>query len=369
MFQIFENWDGSFTVIPYEPGDDIWSLLFMGVFVLLMGVLGSYSAEYMALPILAIFAGVVISMYVNSPYSLLVAYPFFAYGWAATCYVILYVSVRTNIGLVGLMGWVLMAIVGILVLIVPLAEYLGGAGMLVFIPLTMLWISSMLFSMQDSDNNYGVISQKWTLYAFRILGIVMLIGLVVALVGRFREVAGSEKEQNIFFSNIVSTAVGIGIIAVFSVFSYLIPGGIVMSFLLLAVLAALAFVLKVNNGSFSITHYVFLPVLICWIYKPVVYQEGIYRIMTLNAADKILDIGETPMMHFLADRFAAPTLSGFTMILSKILGFLINLILRIFDSSVPAFVMPEAFALPFGFFAMCLATSLGIILRQKMSGK
>ena len=61
MFKIFENWDGSFTIVPYEFGGDVWSMVFMAIFVLLMGILGAYSAEYMALPVLAIFAGAVIS--------------------------------------------------------------------------------------------------------------------------------------------------------------------------------------------------------------------------------------------------------------------------------------------------------------------
>ena len=65
MFKIFENWDGSFTIIPYEFSDDIWSMVFMGIFVLLMGILGVSMAEYMALPVLAIFAGAVVLMYVK----------------------------------------------------------------------------------------------------------------------------------------------------------------------------------------------------------------------------------------------------------------------------------------------------------------
>ena len=142
-----------------------------------------------------------------------------------------------------------------------------------------------------------------------------------------------------------------------------------MSLLLLAVLAALAFALKTDKGSFSITSYAFLPVLVCWIFKPVVYQESIYRIMYLQAADKVLDIGNVPLMHYLAERFASPTLAGFTMILSKILNFLINLFLRIFDSSLQAFVLPEIIAIPFGFLAMCLAVSLGMTFKQKICKK
>ena len=372
MFRLFEDWDGSFIIIREGPYDGLWSLLFMGFFVLLMCVLGSYAVPYMTLPLLAVYAGMVISMYVKSSWSLLVAYPFFAYGWAAACYVITYVTIEYNLGLIGLIGWLVMAIVGIFLLMIPLGEvheYVGGFGNFFMIPLAMLWIASLLFSLQDSDNNFNVISQKWTLYAFRMLGITMLIALVAALVERIREVARSETEQKDLFNNIVSTAVGIGIVAGFSIFSYLIPGGIVMSLLLLAVLAALAFALKTDKGSFSITSYAFLPVLVCWIFKPVVYQESIYRIMYLQAADKVLDIGNVPLMHYLADRFASPTLAGFTMILSKILNFLINLFLRIFDSSLQAFVLPEIIAIPFGFLAMCLAVSLGMTFKQKICKK
>lgn len=369
MFRLFEDWDGSFIIIPAGTYDDLWSLLFMGIFVLLMCVLGANAAPYMTLPILAVYAGMVISMYVKSWCSLLVAFPFLVYGWAATCYVITYVSIKNSLGPIGLMGWLVMAIAACFILIAPVIALTYGVGIIVCIPLAMLWIASLLFSMQDSDNNYKVISQKWTMYAFRILGIAMLIALVVALVSRIREVARSETEQKVLFNNIVSTAVGIGIVAGFSIFSYLIPGGIVMSLLLLAVLAALAFALKTDKGSFSITSYAFLPVLVCWIFKPVVYQESIYRIMYLQAADKVLDIGNVPLMHYLAERFASPTLAGFTMILSKILNFLINLFLRIFDSSLQAFVLPEIIAIPFGFLAMCLAVSLGMTFKQKICKK
>ena len=77
MFRLFEDWDGSFIIIPAVTYDDLWSLLFMGFFVLLMCVLGSYAVPYMTLPLLAVYAGMVISMYVKSSWSLLVAYPFF----------------------------------------------------------------------------------------------------------------------------------------------------------------------------------------------------------------------------------------------------------------------------------------------------
>ena len=360
MFKIFENWDGSFTIVPYEFGGDVWSMVFMAIFVLLMGILGAYSAEYMALPVLAIFAGAVIFMYVKSSFSILVAYPFFAYAWAEICFIITYVTFNKGLGPIGLMGWLLMAIAAVFVLILPF-EIIGAAG---FIPLTMLWIASMLMFMQESTDT----SEKWTLYAFRILGIIMLVGIALSMWERFKEVSRSTNEQKTLFNNGVSFLIGIGIVAVFSIFSYLFPRGIVMSFLLLAVMAGLAFAFKFGKDSFSITHYVFLPVLVCWIFKPIAYHEGIYTIMYLEAADKLLGIGNSSMMQFLATRFAAPTLSGFAMIFSSILGFVINLCLRIFDSSLPPFVMPESFAMPFGFLALCMATRLGINLRQKIDG-
>ena len=360
MFKIFENWDGSFTIIPYEFSDDIWSMVFMGIFVLLMGILGVSMAEYMALPVLAIFAGAVVLMYVKSSYSIVVAYPFFAYAWAEICFIITYVSFNKGLGLIGLMGWLLMAIAGVFVLILPFE----AIGAFVFFPLTMLWIASMLMFLSES----AATSEKWTLYAFRILGIIMLVGIVLSLVERCKAVSRSNGEQKNLINNCVSLLIGIGVVAVFSVFSYLFPGGVVMSFLLLAAMAGLAFVFKIGNDSFSITHYVFLPVLVCWIFKPIAYHEGIHTIMYLEAADKLLSIGDSSMMQFLATRFAAPTLSGFSIVFSRILGFIINLFLRLFDSSLPPFVMPESFALPFGFVALCFATSLGINLRQKIGG-
>lgn len=360
MFKIFENWDGSFTIIPYEFADDLWSMVFTAVFVLLMGVLGMYSAEYMALPVLAIFAGAVIVMYVKSSFSILIAYLFFAYAWAEICFIITYVTFNKGLGLIGLMGWLLMAIAAVFILILPFETI----GAFVFFPLTMLWIASMLMFVQESPTT----SEKWTLYAFRILGIIMLVGIAISLVDRFKEVSRSTREQKNLINNGVSLLIGIGVVAVFSIFSYLFPGGVMMSFLLLAAMAGLAFALKIGNDSFSLTHYVFLPVLICWIFKPIAYHEGIYTIMYLEAADKLLSIGETSMMQYLAARFAAPTLSGFSIIFSRILGFIINLLLRIFDDSLPPFVMPESFAMPFGFIALCFATSLGINLRQKIEG-
>lgn len=360
MFKIFENWDGSFTIIPYEAGDDIWSMVFMAIFALLMGIMGVSMAGYMALPVLAIFAGAVILMYVKSTYSILIAYPFFAYAWAEICFIITYVSFNKGLGLIGIMGWLLMAIAGFFVMVLPF-EMIGA---FVFFPVAMLWIASILMFLSES----AATSEKWTLYAFRILGIIMLVGIVLSLVERCKEVSGSTSEQKNLINNGVSVLIGIGVVAAFSVFSYMFPGGVVMSFLLLAAMAGLAFVLHIGNDSFSITHYVFLPVLVCWIFKPIAYYEGIYTIMHLEAADKLLSIGDSSMMQYLATRFAAPTLSGFSLILGRILGFIINLFLRLFDTSLPPFVMPESFAIPFGFMALYFAARLGINLRRKIGG-
>ena len=149
MFRLFEDWDGSFIIIPAGTYDDLWSLLFMGIFVLLMCVLGANAAPYMTLPILAVYAGMVISMYVKSWCSLLVAFPFLVYGWAATCYVITYVSIKNSLGPIGLMGWLVMAIAACFILIAPVIALTYGVGIIVCIPLAMLWIASLLFSLQQ----------------------------------------------------------------------------------------------------------------------------------------------------------------------------------------------------------------------------
>ena len=358
MFRIFENWDGSFTVMPFDPADSLIGLVFGFVFVLLMSIVAGYASLYMTLPVVALYISVLIDMYIPSEASVYISYPFAAYAWGGTCYAIMEATRVHGLGLLGLAGWLIMAIAGIVLLIIPLGERTESEiiPFLAVIPLGMLWIGAILYGLADAENGYYSVSSNLCKYAFRIFGIMMLAGLAYFfyLTARRSFRTGSASNATGSFFNLL---LGCALIAGASFVSSIAEDMYSALFVLLA-LAAMSFILR-GSKKLSLNGYSVLPAAICLIAQPFSTGSSADDILPLSAADHIRDLFQTEFFSMLADRFTLPFLRGLDRAVSTLLRVMINLVLRIFDTSVPSFSIPLLIMTAVAFILMCLAAGAG----------
>ena len=363
MFRIFENWDGSFTVMPYEPGDDLITLGFGLIFVLLMSVVAGYASLYMALPVIALYISVLIDMYVHDEAAALISYPFAAYAWGGTCYAVMEATRVHGLGLLGLAGWVIMAIVAIVLLIVPLGERTGMEFVpaMTVIPLGMVWIGSLLYGLSDESNSYAKTSANLCKYAFRLFGIMMAAGIAIAVYhclkrSSFR--SGEKATVNSFFNLIIGCLIVAGGCAVSSV-----AGGKATAVYTVAAFAILS-VFTRGRKLLSLNELSLLPCAVCLVLDPLTRYSS-SDILPLSAADHIIRFSQARIFRSVSEQFTSPLLEGMEWAVSKGLRALINLILMIFDTSVPAFSIPLLLMSAVTFVILCVSASIGRFGKRK----
>lgn len=354
FFRVFENFDGSFTVIPYTYGDNVFALLMGIVFFLVMIVLVEAMTAFMLLPVVAILFGIWVAIYIPSVMGVVVALPLLHYGWAATCFVCGYASMQNQMGLIGIMGALVFTIIGAAALL-PVGEEVGEFIAVMIIPILMILVATILYMIR-----YNV--EKWVLYSFYIVAILAVVGIVLSIIDFINEYGG---EKLYIFRNIF---LGLLLVGLFAFLSKILPPVLLAVVLLLVVFAA-GFLFALWNTSFKINHYLFMPISFFWLIKLLSFSSGIYVIMPFKPANFLIDLFKGAPFPLINDAFSESTILGFNKILSAIVSFIVDLIARIFDGSVDSFMMPEVFAVVFGFFLLTVFSSIGITVGEKVRKK
>lgn len=364
MFRIFENWDGSFTVMPYEPGDDLITLGFGLLFLLMMGVVAGYTSLYMTLPMIAFFISILIDMYIHDPAGAFISYASAAYAWGGTCYAVMEATRIHGLGLLGLAGWLLMAIVAFIILVIPLSSRTETEILpfLSVIPLGMLWIGALLHGLADPENNYASTSAILCKYAFRVFGIGAAAGIAVVIF-RFVKQAVRTGGFDQIVNDIMNLILGC-LIIIGGCFLSDAVGSRVMTCYVIGTYTILSFLFR-GRSRILLNEYAILPSALSLIMLPLSDGRTVGGLLPLRAADYIVSLGKIPFFQALAARYSTPITEVINWAFSNALRALVNLVLKVFDVSVPSFELPLLMIITVTFAVLCISASAGKFIRKK----
>lgn len=367
MFRIFKNWDGSFTIYEWSPGDDLIAGGVGIVFIILMSILVASALEYMNLPILSLMIAFLIMMYVRSDYVVLIAYPFICYTFGSICYIVWYVCETKGMGIISLMGWLILGIAAVMVMILPLLENFDSfelAFPLFLAPATMLWLGSICYWMGMSGENaakFNRYSDNLIRYSFYFLGFALAIGVLMTIVDFVRHPV---KGISACFA---SMGIGCGIVALMMLIGRIAVPGVIIAVIFLLAIVVVTALSAANILPVRINGYFMLPILILWILEPISFSNGIYQFVEFKGASALVDFCSSGFMLALERGFSSLTLGSFRVLLDYILNPLVSWIVSLFGATMEHFTSPIILVIGFGFLCMCITSSatLSICERNK----
>ena len=375
MFRIFRSGYGINDIVPYHFGDGVMFLVFGLIAVLMMFWLAVAAAPVMYLPMLAILAGLLLLLYLGGEEGELrgkaayyLAYPFFAYGWTGMCWAVFAASVP-SVGLVGLLGWIVLGAVGVFTLVIPSFEVAEHSiGGLVLIPLVVLWVSAIVFSIGDENNTYGRMASNLVLYTFRVFGVLLLLAAVVYLITTVKELIDNRNTRINTVGGFLMLLAGCLPLAAVPLLSTILSD-MQLAALLLGLYFVIALLTCRSKGPAPGAQFALLPVLLAWFMRALmpVVSAGKSPLVPLAAAGRIFGVLHADPCMYFAERIGGPSLEAFSAMTEKGLNWLLDLISTILGKSIPAFGLPDLFGMVLGFFLLLLVMWIGTLLREKIS--
>lgn len=367
MFRIFENWDGSFTIYKWGPGDDLMAGLINIVLIIIMSILTYNALEYMNLPLLSLMVAWVIATYVRSGFSRLVIYPFICYSFGSICYIVWYICEEKGLGPLSLIGWLVLAVFAVMGILLPFLEesdnYEIEFGVFI-IPTALMWLGSAAYwcgLSGDSASTMMHYSDNLIKYSSYILGIILMIGTILCLIDMIRHF---QAKNLIDFLNI---GIGIGIIVVMLLVNRFVESALVICIIFLVLITVITVLSAIKIIPIEINPFFMLPIIILWILEPITFQIGIYQLFEIRAVSEIIYFSCTPLISALESGFSVGVLNGFSIILDSILNPVVNGILSVFGGYVDHFSTPIILVILFGYICMCIFSSLALTICKRVT--
>ena len=375
MFKIFRSGYGIDSIVPYHFSDGVLFLVFGLVAVLMMFWLAVIAAPFMYLPMLAILTGLLLLLYLGGEEGQLrgkaayyLAYPFFAYGWTGMCWAVFAATASSGI-LIGILGWIVLGAVGIFTLVLPSFEVAErSVGGLVLIPLVVLWVSAIIFSLGDDSNTYGHMASMLSLYTFRVFGALLLLAAAVYLITTVKELLDKRDARINAAGDFLMLLIGCLPLAAIPLLSTILS-----EIQLAALLLGLYFIIALltyrhGKGPAPGAQFVLLPVLLAWTAKGMmVVSTGESPLVPVLAADKIFGIFHAAPCMYFAERIGGPSLEAFSTLTGKGMNWLLDMIAKVFGHTMQSFGLPDLFGMVLGFFLLLLVMWAGTFLREKIS--
>ena len=344
---------GGFLAYPYSPGAELLSIPILAIAVVGLGafaiallkMLGAALLVPIICALLAVCLLILLPNAVRPITAMLLLQPFISYAWCSLCWAMWAVGERKGLLHIGGLGWLLIAIAG-LVLALYIGEESFGLGFLHLFSGIFLWWSGILGA--DSFWRGELMVRYW----FRIFGVIAAIALAVNLIQVLRSSFKTNKttgtaarSTQVSGPRDVLTGLALGVLAMLSTFLFarlFIDTQIAHALLLLAAVllfGGAAWLYASPKRAAGGLIFLFLPLLFglaAW------YAGEIDLSLVaapLRAADKVQGFLTADVFSPLAEAAAGlgEALAG---TLAALLHLLLDLIMMIFDSSAPTFTIP-----------------------------
>ena len=377
MFRIFKSGYGVESILSYKLGDGVPGILFGIAAAVLMLWMAVTSAAYMYLPLLAILAGLTMLLYLGGKAGELrgiaafyAAYPLLVYGWTGMCWTVFAATDSSGNGVIGMMGWLVLAVVGVFVLVIPSFEAANSSiGGLVIIPLAALWISAIIFGLADDTNSYYATACRIVTYTFHVFGIMMAVALICWLIMAVKTcIDHKDSIKNLLgsFLMFVLGCLPLMLVPLLSTIlsSWMLAAGLLTYFLLLA----LATYRRGGHGPMPGAQYAILPVLLAWFARVVLPLTAVSdpSILPVGAVSRVLSFCSHDWIVSFADHVGGPLLASFGALLAPLFAWTEQLLRQHLGVDLAATGIPDLLVLVCGFFLILLVLWLGTLVRDKV---
>lgn len=377
MFRIFRNGHDKENVFPYLLGDGIPGILFAVLGVLAMLYLAAAAPAAMYLPVLSVLFGLTALLYLGGKEGHLrgraayyTAYPFLVYGWAGMNWAVFAVTVQQGSLLYGMIGWMVLALIGVFVLVFPSFEAAGSSlGGLVLLPLAALWASAVIYGVSDPLNGYYNTAARLAVYTFRVFAVLLLAALVIWLVMTVKDLIDSKDTRIRAVGGLVMFVLGLPPAVALPLLSTMIGrlplAGIVLGYFF--ILALLSY-RKSRHEPAPGAGFALLPLLAAWLCSAVHtwLAMGTAALLPLPVAGKGLGLFAGSIGTFLADRIGAPSLEAFRALLDILLGWISRALSGLPGVSLAPSGISDLSVIVCGFFLLLLVMWAGTLIRDKI---
>ena len=376
MFRIFKNGHEKEHVFPYLLGDSITGIIFAVLWVLVMFYLAAAAPAIMYLPVLSVLFGLTALLYLGGKEGHLrgraayyTAYPFFVYGWVGMNWAVFAVTVQQGHLLYGMIGWMVLALIGVFVLVFPSFEAAGSSlGGLVLIPLAALWVSAVIYGVSDPFNGYYNTAVRVAVYTFRVFAVLLLAALITWLVMTVKELIDSKDTRVRAAGGLVMFVLGLPPVAALPLLSTML-GRLPLTAVLLGYYFVLALFSyrKGRHEPAPGAGFALLPLLLAWLCEAVHtwFAMDTAALLPLPAAGKSLGIFASNVGTFLADRIGAPSVDAFRALLDILFGWISHALSSLPGISLTPSGISDLSVIICGFFLLLLVMWAGTLIRDK----
>lgn len=377
MFRIFKSGYGVESILSYRLGDGVPGILFGIAAALLMLWMSLTSPGHMYLPFLSILAGLTVLLYLGGKAGELrgiaafyTAYPLLVYGWTGMCWTVFAATDSSGNGVIGMMGWLVLAVVGVFVLVIPSFEAANSSiGGLVIIPLAALWISAIIFGLADDTNSYYQTASRIVTYTFHVFGIMMGVALICWLIMAVKTcIDHKDSIKNLLgsFLMFVLGCLPLMLVPLLSTIlsGFLLAAGLLVYFLLLALVTYR----RGGHGPMPGAQYAVLPVLLAWFARAVLPLTAVSdpSIVPIGAVGRVLSFCSHDWIASFADHVGGPLLASFGALLNAVFAWAGQLLHQYLGIDLAATGIPDLLVMVCGFFLILLVLWLGTMVRDKI---
>lgn len=372
MFHFFDDGFGGFYVVPVGPADGLLGGAVGFVFVLLMLGLGVFVKDLLVLPVIILLLAMALALAFarQSALSALtpLALPLFAYGLTSVGWTLFSATAFTEWGIVSLMAWLLVAM-GILVMGGTMCAENGLSGVIFLAVMVVLWFAAFL-----ADRNDPSAGSKVVFYTFRVIHIATAVMAAVNLIMYLWNVMKRKASLRATVYDVLMLLLGFVPLIAGGIFGGLAggaAGSVIFVVLIAAIYAALGAASKAIGKKFgdpdSPAALLLLPFLGAGSIHFAVTANAQYLAPLRSAAHILSMLHDRPWSGFGAQ--AQTIVEALTGLFSLIFNFVMSLILRIFDTSIPDLGLPQLLCFALGLIVLFVAICIGEGMYDKIKKK
>lgn len=372
MWHIFENFDGSFTAY-YDAYDGaLGAALLTGVFIAILMYLGVACWPYLTIPVLSLGLGFgipgICGRGMNDDIlAPIVTMPLVVFAWAATSWVVMATYEVAGTGPAALIGYLLLAIIGIVGVFMPTMEWIEdeGVGLIVllveFIAMAALWFSAGLGGLGSLTDAQGASVFRW---CFIVLGVIALGSLAIrAVLGLPNALKDADERRRMLLNGALCLA-GFAPLVVASLLAGL--GSVAATVAALVVFAGIGFGAAVADAKGA--QWALLPLLVFGS-AAIAAQAQVTYLPPDNVMLGVIELCRTNgLVQFFAGG-AAPIIDGFVSVLSAALNAIGQIIVDAFGAEPEYVTMASTLSLYASLFVAAFTMGIGSLLGGVGSAK